>query len=233
MAEDKTPKNETLGSLLQAPMPLIPKTHASDEAFDKWRHDLYEWLKRMFGYFTGDNIINTIIISDPNPFPSPAGIDGLGVVKVEVFVDYAWIDGTTAFGGTNIGHFHASGLFLSGLQHNPSIGDNAGSAETKFQAVRITARVVPGFTENYKFKVDHDDGSRLYVNGVLEQDDWSAGGTNETGDIALVAGTPATIRLEVVNSGGDTFTARLRWKAASETGGNYRSIPYSQILAPI
>lgn len=63
--------------------------------------------------------------------------------------------------------------------------------------VRWSGWIQPASTEVHTFHVQSDDGVRLWVNGVLLADTWTAGGYREVqGSIALTAGQGVTVRIE-------------------------------------
>jgi len=70
-------------------------------------------------------------------------------------------------------------------------------------SVRWTGVVRPLKTGNYKFKINGDDGFRLWVNNQLVIDQWQDEGiTNRDKQVTLTAGQDATIKLEYYESGG-------------------------------
>ncbi|MEI7834457.1 MAG: PA14 domain-containing protein, partial [bacterium] len=70
-------------------------------------------------------------------------------------------------------------------------------------SARWTGFVMPLYSEKYTFSVTSDDGVRLWVDGKLLVDDWTAHGPTEfTGSIDLLAGNTYDIRIEYFNSGG-------------------------------
>ncbi|HET6281412.1 MAG TPA: PA14 domain-containing protein [Polyangia bacterium] len=83
-------------------------------------------------------------------------------------------------------------------------------------SVQWLGRVAPRFTETYTFYTVSDDGARLWLNGQLLVDDWTAHAPVErSGTIALVAGQTYPIRMEFFNNLGGAV-ARLLWSSASE-----------------
>lgn len=80
-------------------------------------------------------------------------------------------------------------------------------------SVRWSGQIIPQYTETYTIKAYVDEGARLWVNGTLLQDTWSAGG-NVSGTVSLTAGTPASIILEYKDTTGNA-SARLVWSSAS------------------
>ena len=70
-------------------------------------------------------------------------------------------------------------------------------------SIRWTGVVRPLKTGNYKFKINGDDGFRLWVNNQLVIDQWQDQGiTNRDKNVTLTVGKDATIKLEYYDSGG-------------------------------
>ncbi|MFN5328766.1 MAG: MBG domain-containing protein, partial [Planctomycetota bacterium] len=83
-------------------------------------------------------------------------------------------------------------------------------------SVRWTGSVLPQYTQTYTFTTRTDDGVRLWVNGILLINRWSDfAPTNHSGNIALVAGQYATIKMEYYENGGGAV-AQLYWSSASQ-----------------
>ncbi|MBV9467990.1 MAG: hypothetical protein JOZ57_01945, partial [Abitibacteriaceae bacterium] len=83
-------------------------------------------------------------------------------------------------------------------------------------SARWNGLVIPRYSETYTFSTVSDDGVRLWVNGQLLIDNWSAhGGTEDKGAIALQAGKPYTIKMEYFNGSGGGV-ARLSWASQSQ-----------------
>lgn len=85
-------------------------------------------------------------------------------------------------------------------------------------AARWSGTVIPTATESYTFYTSTDDGIRLWVNGTLVIDKWNHQSATEhtSTPVALTAGVPVTIRLEMYEQGGDA-SAKLSWSSASTT----------------
>lgn len=82
-------------------------------------------------------------------------------------------------------------------------------------SVRWSGQVRPQFTQTYTFYTQSNDGVRLWVNGQLLIDNWTAHAlTTNTGTIALVAGQLYAIRMEFFDNTG-VATARLGWSSPS------------------
>jgi hypothetical protein len=70
-------------------------------------------------------------------------------------------------------------------------------------SVRWTGSVLPQYTQTYTFTTRTDDGVRLWVNGILLINRWrDFAPTNHSGNIALVAGQYASIKMEYYENGG-------------------------------
>jgi hypothetical protein len=83
-------------------------------------------------------------------------------------------------------------------------------------SVRWTGQVSPRFTGPTTFHTVSDDGIRLWVDGQLLIDNWTAhGATENTGTITLTAGQRYDIRLEHYDASGGA-TARLSWSSSCE-----------------
>lgn len=91
----------------------------------------------------------------------------------------------------------------------------SGVANTTY-SVRWTGAVVPAYSEPYTFTVTADDGVRLWVDNQLVVNNW----VNQTakavsGQIALPAGQPATIKLEYFQNSG-AASVKLEWSSPSQ-----------------
>jgi hypothetical protein len=102
---------------------------------------------------------------------------------------------------------------------DPSIGADTFS-------VRWTGYVTPLYTETYRFYTTSDDGIRLWINGVEIINNWTNhGATENSGTIALVAGTRYSLKLEYYDNTGGA-TAMLSWSSPSQVK---QIIPQSQL----
>jgi lysophospholipase L1-like esterase len=103
---------------------------------------------------------------------------------------------------------------------HPSISANAFGA-------KWTGSINPTVTGNYTFYSLSDDGVRLYINNQLVIDKWLYQGLTEwTGNIALIAGTSYSFRMEYFEGNGDA-TCRLFW---STTGIAKQVVPSAVFL---
>jgi len=82
--------------------------------------------------------------------------------------------------------------------------------------VRWTGQVQPQFSETYTFDVKSDDGCRLWVNDQLLINDWQSQSLkDQTGSIALQAGTRYDLKLEYLQTG-SSAQAHLYWYSPSQ-----------------
>ena len=85
-------------------------------------------------------------------------------------------------------------------------------ANTTYSA-RWSGKVTPKTSETYTFYTTSDDGVRLWVNGTQIINNWTDHGpTENSGTIALTAGTPYDLKLEysTIRAGGRfTFPGRV------------------------
>ncbi|HEY9895821.1 MAG TPA: PA14 domain-containing protein [Candidatus Sericytochromatia bacterium] len=94
-------------------------------------------------------------------------------------------------------------------------------------AVRWTGQVQAKSTETYTFYTRSDDGIRLWVNGQLLIDNWTAHDVAEDrGTIALAAGQTYDIKLEYYDNTGGA-TAQLLWSSPTQAK---EIIPASQLF---
>ncbi len=78
---------------------------------------------------------------------------------------------------------------------------------------RWTGKIVPQFTETYRFYVTGDDGIRLYINGSLLIDGWVPQAPTEyAANIDLTAGVPVEVLLEFFEDGGGAYV-KLEWES--------------------
>jgi hypothetical protein len=70
--------------------------------------------------------------------------------------------------------------------------------------VRFTGSIRSDSTQNISFLATADDGTRLYIDGVLVADDWfdKGGGGTTTSPISFTAGIPKSIQLMYYENGG-------------------------------
>ena len=92
-------------------------------------------------------------------------------------------------------------------------------------SVRWTGQVTPLYSETYTFYTSADDGARLWVNGQLVSDHWSAAGEFASTMIALTAGQKYDIKLDYHQHSG-AAGAVLKWSSTSQA---LEVIPASQL----
>ena len=82
-------------------------------------------------------------------------------------------------------------------------------------SVRWTGRVIPQFSETYRFYANTDDGVRLWVNNIKLVDNWTDHGPVEaSGAIILTAGVRYNVRLEYYDKAGSALV-QLLWSSSS------------------
>ncbi|WP_257461438.1 PQQ-dependent sugar dehydrogenase [Archangium lipolyticum] len=96
-------------------------------------------------------------------------------------------------------------------------------------SVRWTGSVVPQYSERYTFHTQTNDGVRLWVDGKLLIDAWTAHPTTEnTGTITLQAGVAYSLRMEFYEKTGLAI-ARLLWSSPGQTRGKKQVIPQARL----
>ena len=90
--------------------------------------------------------------------------------------------------------------------------------------VRFTGSIRSDSTQNISFLATADDGTKLYVDGILVASDWvdKGGGGTTTAPIAFTAGVPKTIELMYYENGGGA-NVFLNW----DQSGSMQIIPAS------
>ncbi len=99
--------------------------------------------------------------------------------------------------------------------------------------VRFTGSIRSDSTQNISFLATADDGTRLYIDGVLVADDWvdKGGGGTTTDPISFTAGVPKTIELMYYENGGGA-NVFLNW----DQSGSMQIIPaeaFTSQAAPV
>lgn len=96
----------------------------------------------------------------------------------------------------------------------PTDGPGGGLPPDKFLVV-WEGQLKPKYSEDYTFKVTHDNGARVYIDGVLEIDQWGTIGTHSSAAVTLVANTLVDIKVEFYEGGGPGY-CNLKWSSASQ-----------------
>jgi len=126
---------------------------------------------------------------------------------------------------------------LTGLQLSridPSVDFNWSSAPdlgipASAFSVRWTGQVQPRFSGHYTFYTNSDDGIRLWVDGKLIVDNWTAHeATQNSGAADLAAGQMYDIKVEYYQNSG-VAVVQLSWASECQTR---EVIPPSQLYAP-
>lgn len=96
-------------------------------------------------------------------------------------------------------------------------------------SVRWTGQVQTNYSETYTFYTRADDGTRLWVNGMLLIDDWTNHAVREKqGQITLQASQKYDIKLEYFENGGQAV-CKLLWSSPSQSK---QVIPSANLFAP-
>ena len=95
-------------------------------------------------------------------------------------------------------------------------------------SARFFGKVIPKYTETYRFYGLADDTVKLYVDGQLMFDDQTWDGTEEWADIALQAGRSYDIYMETKDTGGEA-KAHLKWSSPSQPK---KIIPGDRLFPP-
>ena len=137
------------------------------------------------GFSTATGVVNVMVSATPEALrPDTHGLyaqwfnnadfTSLAFARVDPYVDNNW--------GTNA----------------PDPAVDAGS-----YSIRWTGKLTPKFTEAYTLYTLSDDGVRLWVDGKLLIDHWSAhAGAWDQATLPLVAGQPVDVKLEYFQGGG-------------------------------
>eukprot|EP00026_Physarum_polycephalum_P002652 Phypoly_transcript_02660.p1 GENE.Phypoly_transcript_02660~~Phypoly_transcript_02660.p1 ORF type:complete len:843 (+),score=92.89 Phypoly_transcript_02660:142-2670(+) len=124
---------------------------------------------------------------------------------------------------------------LAGTEIDPNINFNWGekgplilNGQVDQFSIQWTGFVQPRFSGNYTFYVSSDDGSRLYVNGVLLVDQWkNKSGTEFSGNLFLVQNQRYNITLQYYEDFA-TASVSLSWAHLCEAKD---IIPQSQLFS--
>ncbi|MEZ5421858.1 MAG: PA14 domain-containing protein [Pyrinomonadaceae bacterium] len=174
-----------------ARLPNVPTTYAAIPDYWKSRIDWAAW-KDWRDYCATTETVDYTTLTD---------FDGFGLTAT-FFSDAALTTPVRTFVQPNIDS--------QGTSSAPPVYGVSGST---FSA-RFEGKLRAKYSETYTFRVTHDDGAKLWVNGSLIIDKWTTTGT-DTGTIALTAGTLYDIKLEWKQSGGN-WDCRLEWSSTSQ-----------------
>jgi hypothetical protein len=96
--------------------------------------------------------------------------------------------------------------------------------------VRFTGSIRSNVTQNISFLATADDGTRLYIDGILVTDDWvdKGGGGTVSAPISFTAGVPKTIELMYYENGGGA-NVFLYWNQS----GPWQIIPASAFTSQV
>jgi glucose/arabinose dehydrogenase len=128
---------------------------------------------------------------------------------------------TTVKAGLNATYFdnaNLTGTTVSRIDPNINFGWGTGSPASGIGAdtfsARWTGKIKPATTGTYTFYAYSDNGARVWVNGKLIIDDWTAHAPHEkTGTIALTAGVKYDIKVEYFDNT-EGATMRLYWSTS-------------------
>jgi hypothetical protein len=180
-----------------ARLPNLPSSYASMAAYWISRIDWANWVD-FRDYHAGTETVDYTTIAD---------FQGFGLTAT-------FFSDTTLT--TQVRKFVQPTIDSQGTMTAPPV---YGVSPTSFSA-RFEGKIKPKYTETYTFRVTHDDGAKLWVNGTLIIDQWGTTGTH-TGTIALTAGTFYDIKLEGFNGSG-SWDFRLEWNSTSQP---YETVP--------
>jgi GH43 family beta-xylosidase len=104
------------------------------------------------------------------------------------------------------------------------------SGTPDFNTARFTGTIVPKYTEAYTFRMEGDDGFRLWINGELIIDFWQQTWEKPqtSAPIALEAGVHYDIKVEYLQGWGGTWL-RMEWESASQ---QREIVPESALYLP-
>jgi YVTN family beta-propeller protein len=108
---------------------------------------------------------------------------------------------------------------------SPGAGVNADNF-----SVRWTGFVEATATGNFQFRTRSNAGVRLWINGILVVDNWTAHATMEdsTGDIAMTKNQRLPVVIEMYDTGGSAV-ARFYWKRPGQA--NFAAVPLQRLYA--
>ncbi len=105
---------------------------------------------------------------------------------------------------------------VENISHNWGTGSPAAGVDADSFSIRWTGQVAPAYSETYTFQALSDEGVRVWIDGKLVIDDWTAHiRRNQQGSIALQAGQLYDIRVDYFEGTGNA-QIELSWSSASQ-----------------
>jgi len=112
-------------------------------------------------------------------------------------------------------------------------GSNAPTSDPMMDAdhfsVRWRGTITTAASTSARFRVEHDDGVRLWIGGTLVLDKWNTYATDDTAVLSVPQNTEVPIKVEMRDVSGAS-RMKLLWDPAG--GTNYVPVP-SEALAPL
>lgn len=140
-------------------------------------------------------------------------LDSLESVDYTLIPDFEGFGLTTSFfGDTTFSNLKATWI-LPSINFVSSPGAPDTSIEAANFSVRSEGKLKAKYTETYTFTLLHDDGAKLWVNGVLIIDQAAAG--THTGTANLTANQFYDVKIEWTNGGGNAALT-LSWQSTSQ-----------------
>ena len=119
-----------------------------------------------------------------------------------------------------------AGTRTEAIAQNWGTGSPGFSIDADSFSVRWTGQIEPQFSETYTFRLQSDEGVRLWVDGELLIDDWTAHSVRtRTATAALVAGQFYDIRVDYFEGNG-AAQANLSWSSTSQP---LQTVPTSRL----
>lgn len=163
--------------------------------------------------------------------------DDRGLETVRAWIDSMSPAGDTATGlkGTYFADKTLTTPVFRRVDAPLSIAWPSGSPDARIPAdnfsVRWTGRLLPPTTGSYRLHAYSDEGIRVWIDGVLAVDDWTAHTQRDTLSAALnfTAGVPVNVRVDYYEGTGDA-RAELAWDPPGAQGRTV--IPAANLLFP-
>lgn len=150
-----------------------------------------------------------------------AWVDWRDFCLANISFDYTAITGLPGFGLTAQYYNGTSFDTLVTERIDPvvefvsSAGSPAIGVDTDNFSARWEGKIKPLYSENYTFTITHTHGVKLWVNGNLVIDQWSASGTHSSSGISLSNGSFYDIKVEWKHTTGNADIA-LKWQSSSQ-----------------